>query len=140
MAVYTDNHGEAQVQYVPGEGFYFDSLIAGGAIPAVNADGGCDLQSLYNVPDSLGTSAITAVARYPFKPTDSPDVTSNTVTKSVTSLWSKTLGFDPKGTGPGDVNSRIVIAHAQDIDGTPFAGEVVCFSSMGRACSSSTGP
>jgi len=131
-AVYTDNHGEAQVQYVPGTGFYFDSLINSGAVPARNADGGCDLQSLNGKPDSLGTSAITAVARYPFKPTDSPDMTSNTVTKSVTSLWSKTLGFEPKGTGPGDVNSRIVIAHAQDIDGSAFR-EVVCFSSNGES-------
>jgi hypothetical protein len=132
-SVYTDNHGEAQVQYNPGLGFYFDSIINSGVVPKPNADGGCDLQNLNGQPHSLGTSAITAVARYPFKPTDSPDMTSNTVTKSVTSLWSKTLGFEPKGTGAGDVNSRIVIAHAQNIDGSAFSGEVVCFSSTGES-------
>lgn len=128
VAVYTDQNGEAQVQYLPGTGFYFDSLINNGSA-VTNADGGCDLQSLYQVPDSLGTSSITATARYPFKPVDFPAMTSGAVTKSVTSLWSKTLAYFPKGTGAANANSRIVVAHAQDIDGTPFAGEVVCFSS-----------
>ena len=50
------------------------------------------------------------------------------VTKSVTSLWSKTLGYFPKGPGAANAVSRIVVAHAQDIDGSPFAGEVVCFA------------
>jgi hypothetical protein len=132
VAVYTDQNGEAQVQYVPGTGFYFNSLINnGGAL--LNADGGCDLQSLYQVPDSLGTSSITATARYPFKPVDFPAETSSPVTKSVTSLWSKTLAYFPKGTGAANNNSRIVVAHAQNIDGTPFAGEVVCFSADGES-------
>jgi hypothetical protein len=125
VAVYTDQNGEAQVQYVPGTGFYFNNL--GGAV--LNADGGCDLQALYNVPDSLGTASITATARYPFKPVDFPALTSAPVTKSVTSLWSKTLAYFPKGPGAANANSRIVVAHAQDITGAPFAGEVVCFSS-----------
>jgi hypothetical protein len=128
VAVYTDQNGEAQVQYEPGTGFYFDSLInKGGAV--LNADGGCDLQTLFNVPDSLGTSSITATARYPFKSVDFPAETSGAVTKSVTSLWSKTLAYFPKGPGAANGNSRIVVAHAQNIDGSPFAGEVVCFSS-----------
>jgi hypothetical protein len=127
VAVYTDQNGEAQVQYNPGTGFYFDSLIHnGGAI--LNANGGCDLQSLYQVPDSLGTSSITATAKYPFKPVSFPAMTSAPVTKSVTSLWSKTLAYFPKGPGAANSVSRIVVAHAQDIDGTPFADEVVCFS------------
>jgi hypothetical protein len=131
VAVYTDNHGEAQVQYVPGEGFYFNSLINNGSA-VLNADGGCDLQSLYNVPDGLGTATIAATARYPFKPVDFPDMTSASLTKSVTSLWSKTLAYYPKGPGSANANSRIVVAHAQDIDGTPFAGEIVCFSADGE--------
>ncbi len=130
--VYTDEHGEAQVRWNPGEGFYFDSLLASGAaIP--NADGGCDLQSLYEVPGALGSASITATARYPFKPVDYPAMTSAPVTKSVTSLWSKTLGYFPKGTGEANANSRIVVAHAQDIDGSPFGGEVVCFSADSEA-------
>ncbi|MGA2009616.1 MAG: hypothetical protein ABSH51_03625 [Solirubrobacteraceae bacterium] len=138
VAVYTDQNGEAQVQYEPGTGFYFNSLInQGGAV--LNADGGCDLQSLYNVPDSLGTASITATVRYPFKPVDYPALTSAPVSKSVTSLWSKTLAYFPKGTGAANANSRIVVAHAQNIDGTPFAGEVVCFSSDAEAMTSFDG-
>jgi hypothetical protein len=131
VVVYTDEHGEAQVQYVPGTGYYFNSLINNrGAI--VNADGGCDLQSLFNVPDSLGTASITATARYPYKPVNFPAQVSAPVHKSVTSLWSKTLAYFPKGAGDQNGSSRIVVAHAQDIDGTPFAGETVCFSSDGE--------
>jgi hypothetical protein len=127
VSVYTDQHGEAQVQWFPGEGFYFNSLIAdGGAL--LNANGGCDLQSLYKVPDSLGTATITATAVYPYKPVDYPSVSSNSVTKSVTSLWTKGLASFLKGSGAANANSRIVVAHAQNIDGTPFAGETVCFS------------
>jgi hypothetical protein len=126
VAVYTDNHGEAQVQYIPGLGYYFNSLIANGsAIP--NANGGCDLQSLYQVPDALGTASITATARYPFKPTDYPDVASTPLPVSVASLWSKQLTAYPKGTGTENNTSRIVTSHAQDIDGSPFGHEVVCF-------------
>jgi hypothetical protein len=127
VAVYTDQNGEAQVRYNPGTGFYFNSLInSGGAV--LNANGGCDLQSLFQVPDSLGTSSITATAKYPFKPVSFAAMTSAPVTKSVTSLWSKTLAYFPKGPGKENAASRIVVAHAQNIDGSPFAGEVVCFA------------
>jgi hypothetical protein len=46
----------------------------------------------------------------------------------VKSLFAKYLAVFPKGTTPDLANARIVVAHAQDIDGTPFAGETVCFS------------
>jgi hypothetical protein len=132
VAVYTDQNGEAQVRYNPGTGFYFNSLInSGGAV--VNANGGCDLQSLFQVPDSLGTSSITATAKYPFKPVSFASMTSAPVTKSVTSLWSKTLAYFPKGPGAANAASRIVVAHAQNIDGSPFAGEVVCFAADSNA-------
>ncbi len=127
VVVYTDQNGEAQVQWFPGEGFYFNSIIAGGGA-IVNANGGCDLQSLYQVPGSLGTATLTATAKYPYKPVDYPQMVSAPVTKLVTSLWSKTLTVYPKGTGAANANARIVVAHAQDIDGTPFAGETACFS------------
>jgi hypothetical protein len=124
VAVYTDEHGEAQVRYVPGTGFYFNSLIQnGGAI--LNANGGCDLQNV----GLLGTADISAVARYPYKPVDYPAMASNAVHKDVKSLWSKTLSYFPKGSGSANANARIVVAHAQDITGAPFADEVVCFSS-----------
>jgi hypothetical protein len=126
VAIYTDNHGEAQAQYVPGLGYYFDSLLASGAaIP--NANGGCDLQSLYQVAGGIGSASITATARYPFKPTDFADVASDPVSVSIASLWTKSLAAFPIGAGTENNSARVVTSHAQDIDGTPFGGELVCF-------------
>jgi hypothetical protein len=127
VSLYTDQHGEAQVRWVPGEGFYFNSLITSTGGSILNADGGCDLQSLYGVAGGLGSATVTATAVYPFKPVDYPSMTSGPVTESATSLWSKSLTAFPKGTGAANSTSQIVVAHAQDIDGTPFAGETVCF-------------
>jgi hypothetical protein len=42
--------------------------------------------------------------------------------------FDKSLSYAPKGTGSADQNARIVISHAVDIDGSPIAGETVCFS------------
>jgi hypothetical protein len=123
VAVYTDEHGEAQVEYNPGgaggSGFYFDS------IPGVihNDNGGCDLEGIR----VLGTSAISATARYPYQSVSDPDKTSRTIDKTVHSLFTKTLSYYPKGPGTANSTARIVVAHAQDIDGAPFAGEKVCF-------------
>jgi hypothetical protein len=122
VVVYTDEHGEAQVEYNPGgargNGFYFDNL------PVIHNDnGGCDLEGI----DVLGTSAISATARYPYQPVSDPDKTSGTITKTVHSLFTKTLSYYPKGPGTANSTSRIVVAHAQDIDGAPFANEKVCF-------------
>jgi hypothetical protein len=123
VAVYTDEHGEAQVEYNPGgaggNGFYFDN------IPGVifNDNGGCDLQGI----DVLGTSSITATARYPYQPVSDPDRTSAPLTKKVHSLFTKTISYYPKGPGEANGNARIVVVHAQDIDGAPFANEKVCF-------------
>ncbi|MEA2331374.1 MAG: hypothetical protein QOH58_1512 [Thermoleophilaceae bacterium] len=122
VVVYTDEHGEAQVEYNPGgsggNGFYFDNL------PGIrNDNGGCDLEDV----DVLGTSGITATARYPYQPVSDTDKTSATLTKTVKSLFTKTLSYYPKGPGPANSTARIVVVHAQDIDGRPFAGERVCF-------------
>jgi len=122
VAVYTDEHGEAQVKYYPGgnggNGFYFDSL------PVIHNDnGGCDLEGI----DVLGTSKITATARYPYQPVSDTDKVSDPLTKTVHSLFTKTLSYYPKGPGTANSTARIVVAHAQDIDGKPFAGEKVCF-------------
>jgi hypothetical protein len=122
VVVYTDEHGEAQVRYYPGgtggNGFYFDNL------PVIHNDnGGCDLEGI----DVLGTSKITATARYPYQPVSDPDKVSDPLTKTVHSLFTKTMSYYPKGPGTANSTSRIVVAHAQDIDGSPFAGEKVCF-------------
>ncbi len=120
VAVYTDEHGEAQVAYEPyAGGFYYDSLPV-----VLNRNGGCDLQGIH----TLGTAAITATARYPYQPVDANPVTSATITKTVSSLFDKSLSYWPKGLGADNNNARIVVAHANDVDGTPFAGEKVCFN------------
>lgn len=118
VAVYTDEHGEAQVAYRPGTGFYYDNL---GAIH--NDNDGCDLEGIR----VLGTSSISAVARYPYQPVSDPAHSSTPLTKTVTSLFTKFASYFPKGPGTANDNARIVTVHAQDVDGTPFRNERVCF-------------
>ena len=47
------------------------------------------------------------------------------------SLFHKTLAAYAKGPGAENTNVRIVLAHAQDIDGSPLAHEIVCWSQQG---------
>lgn len=120
VVVYTDEHGEAQVEYAPyAGGFYYDQLNT-----QINANRGCDLQDI----DVLGTSQINATARYPYQPVSAPTVTSDTLTKTVGNLFDKSLSYYPKGSGSANGNARILIAHANDVDGVPFANERVCFN------------
>ena len=135
--MFTDEHGEAQVEYEPyAGGFYYDNV---GAI--INDNGGCDLQDV----DVLGTSAITATAKYPGQPVDFPNTVSATLTKTVGNEFDKSLSYYPKGAGTANANARILVAHGQDVDGTPFAGERVCFyvddeADSYRLFSGTTGP
>jgi hypothetical protein len=120
VSVYTDEHGEANVYFVPGLGFYFDNLNV-----IKNSNGGCDPKLV----DVLGTSHIVITARYPYQPVTAADP-SAFVDFKVHSKFQKTLtsyGKGPKGTD-NDVD-RIVLAHAQDIDGNPLQYEVVCWTS-----------
>jgi len=122
VAVYTDEHGEAQVEYQPGNGFYFNNL------PTLRNDNrGCDLQDV----DTLGTSDIAATARYPYQPVDDGPRTTATIRKTVANAFDKSLSYYPKGpvtaTNTANDNARIVVAHANDIDGTPFDNELVCW-------------
>jgi hypothetical protein len=114
VIVYTDERGEAYVDYNPGNGFYWDGTADG--------NGACDLQNI----GTLGTAAITAQVNFPYQsvPYRTPAV-SNTVTKTVVSQWSKSLTVFPKGNTSGN-NISEVVAHAQNINGTPFSGEEVC--------------
>jgi hypothetical protein len=118
IVVYTDEHGEAQASYTPGTGMYYDNV---GAI--MNDNGGCDLQGI----DVIGTSNITATARYPYQPVTDPAKTSVPLTKVVHSLFDKNLTYWPKGPGPENDVARIVVAHAQDVNGAGFDHERVCF-------------
>jgi len=118
---YTDERGEAYVTYTPGDGFYLNH------IPTITTDanGGCDLESLFN--KEIGHSSITARALYPYEPVDYPPLASEPLVKTVHSLWLKEIYEFPKGTTTADQNVRIIVAKAQDIDGLPFVGETVCF-------------
>jgi hypothetical protein len=120
VTVYSDEHGEARGAFAPGLGFFFDNL---GAI--VNANGGCDLQGI----NPLGTAQITATIDYPYQTITlpAPDVT-GVVNKVVTSAFNKQITCVPKGPGLANSLAFICTVVAVDIDGTPFAGEVVCFS------------
>jgi hypothetical protein len=136
VAVYTDEHGEARANYFPGgqngDDFYFAAL---NTTPG-DDNNGCDLGGV----KVLGTSHITAIARYPYQKTTAPDQASKTtLTKTVYSLFDKHLSYYPKNynaSSPNAQNVKIVVAHAQDIQGKPFAGETVCFSASVGAVSS----
>jgi hypothetical protein len=116
VVVYTDERGEAYVDYNPGTGWY-NSITADG-------NGACDLQGLYG--KAIGTSSITATANYPYESVPyGPIGTSNTLVKTVDSEWSKTLTAYPKGNLSGN-NISVVVAHGQNVNGEPFSGEEVC--------------
>jgi hypothetical protein len=120
VAVYTDEHGEAQVRYDPyAGGFFYDNLPV-----VLNDNRGCDLQDI----SLLGTSQISAIGKYPYEQVDANDVPgSTTLTKQVFNEFDKSLSYFPKGEGAANQNARIVVAHGNDVDGEPFTGEVVCF-------------
>jgi hypothetical protein len=121
VAVYTDEHGEANVNFVPGLGFYFDN------VGALKAQGGCDLGGV----GTLGKAHITVQARYPYQPVTAPDPVGAPVDFVVRNLFQKVLGDFAKGPGSNNHRVRVVLAHAQDIDGTPIVGEFVCWSQQG---------
>jgi hypothetical protein len=125
VAVFTDEHGEAQVEYEPfAGGFYYDAVGA-----TLNANRGCDLQDV----SVLGRSAISAIAKYPGQPVDFPAMSSATINKTVGNQFDKSLRWYPKGPGAANANANIIVAHGQDVDGTPFAGERACFIVDARA-------
>ena len=136
---YTDERGEVLATYTPGDGFYLNHIpVFGGAEGeseagkiVKNADGGCDLKGLYK--EVIGESSISATALYPYQPVDYDAQTSNTVVKKVHSLWEKEFFAFPKGNGQEEKNVRIVVAKAQDIDGSPIVGELVCFGAQQEA-------
>jgi hypothetical protein len=147
VIVYTDERGEAFVDYNPGDGFYLDNLIkpdppstvTGGTNPAgpvvIGDNGVCDLQSLLG--DEIGYSTISASAQYPYQGVDYANPpASASITKVVKSLWNKTLTAYPSYTG-GDTSDFVTTA--TDINGQPFAGEVVCFSVQGTPSGAFTG-
>jgi hypothetical protein len=124
ITIYTDEHGQAEVNYVPGLGYYFDNLNA-----LKNADGGCDLENV----DPIGRADVNVTARYPYQSVTAGDPSAAAVHFDVHSLFHKTLAAYSKGPGAQNNNVRVVLAHAQDIDGSPLAHEVVCWSAQGAS-------
>ncbi len=126
QSFYTDERGEAYVVYTPEDGFYFERLGL-----TTDANEGCDLSSLYE--KEIGHGTINAKAIYPYEPVDYQPQTSESLTKVVKSFWKKETYEFPKGTNPSDENIRIVVAKAQDIDGSPIVGEEVCFNATANS-------
>jgi hypothetical protein len=118
---YTDERGEVYATYTPGDGFYLERLGL-----TTDSNEGCDLSSLFD--QEIGHSSISAKVVYPYEPVDYQPLTSESITKTVKSLWRKETYEFPKGTNPGDENVRILVAKAQDIDGLPIVDEEVCFN------------
>jgi hypothetical protein len=110
VAVYSDEHGKAFVQYNPNAGFRFTA----------DPNGRCPL-----TPGTLGTSDITAEGIYPDQQPlwDQLSKVSNEITKTVNSLARKTLSCIPKST-----NEMFCVETILDIQGRPVVGAVVQFS------------
>jgi hypothetical protein len=118
VTVYTDERGEAYVDYNPGNGFNY----SGGT----DSNGACDLQPLLG--KAIGTASISAQVNYPYESVPYiPPASTTPVVKTVNSEWSKTLTVLPKGNLSGnDIN--VVVASATNVNGEPFSGEEVCIS------------
>ncbi len=123
VVTYSDEHGEAWVEFKPGLGFFFDNLGLD-----INLNNGCDLEDI----DVLGRAAVTAIARYPAQKVTDPDKASNTLTKVVHNLFHKEVVCVPKGEGIFNSLAFICTATAIDIDGRPFVHEEVCFMTNGE--------
>ena len=122
---YTDEHGESRLSYNPGgrwgNGFgIFDDIVS-------NSNNGCDLGGI----NPIGGATISVTARYPYQKVTDPDKpAAKTLTKTTYSLFQKVLSYYPKGPSVEDQRARIVLAHAQDIQGKPYVNEKVCISAV----------
>jgi hypothetical protein len=119
VALYTDEHGEAQFQFNAGLGFFFNQFIVD------RTQGACLPVGL------LGTANITVDALYPFQPVTHAGITSNPILKRIESLFQKGIICVPK---PGEEQDKVLcVAFGRDIDGTPLIGERVCVTALGDA-------
>jgi len=123
VSVYTDEAGEAIVDYIPGLGMYYDNLLGANR----NLNNGCDLEGVA----PLGTATIKTVVRYPYQPVTAGDPAGKDVNFTVGNLFTKNLHVYSKGSDANGITSnslaKIVLAHAQDIDGAPLAREEICW-------------
>jgi hypothetical protein len=114
VAVYTDEHGEAYVQYDPYPGI----------VLTPDSNGRCDI---YGPTPPVGHSTITATSVYPDQPVlwDGGNKTSNPLTKTVNYASSKVLNCIPKGT-----NEAFCVETILDPQGNPVVGAPVEFSAQ----------
>ncbi len=115
VAVYTDEHGQAFVEYDPDTGYNFATL-----------NGACDL----DLPANRSfTSMISATAIYPDQPViwDRANKTSGSITKVTNIAASKTLSCVPKGP-----MSMFCVETVRDIYGRLQAGVDVRFTRSPR--------
>jgi hypothetical protein len=80
IVAYTDEHGEVRASWLPGLGN--DNF--GTSVGFVDINHGCDLEGV-----NLGSSTISAVARYPFQNVALPTAISGTVVKSLLNRFHK---------------------------------------------------
>ena len=105
MAVLPDEHGEAQVEYDPYPGFYFDSV--GGdpeRQPRLRPAGRRRARPVGHL--GQGHVPVPAGRR--------PGKLSGEVNKTVHNLFDKSLSYYPKGAGAENANARILVAHGQE--------------------------
>jgi hypothetical protein len=110
--VYTDEHGEAILQFLPDVGV---SLTP-------DSNGRCDLGEV-GTPGVLGTATIQAEALDPFQLTFNAPRLSNTLTKTVNELAGKSLDCVPKS-----AIEAFCVEVIRDIRGNPVVGAPVSFT------------
>jgi hypothetical protein len=110
--VYTDEHGEAIVQFRPDVGVTLTP----------DANGRCDLGEV-GAPALLGSASISAEALDPFQLTFNDPRLSNTLTKNVFELAGKSLDCVPKS-----ANEAFCVEVIRDIRGNPVVGAEVSFT------------
>jgi hypothetical protein len=113
VAVYTDEHGEAYVKYLP----------ATGIVLTPDSNGRCDIYG----PAPVGHATISALAVYPDQPVlwDQSNKTSNVLTKTTNFASSKVLNCIPKST-----NEAFCVETIKDLFGNPVRGAQVEFSAQ----------
>jgi hypothetical protein len=113
VAVYTDEHGEAYVKFLPDVGIKLTP----------DSNGRCDIYG----PAPVGHASISATSVYPDQPVlwDGGNKTSNVLAKTVNFASSKVLSCVPKST-----NEAFCVETIKDLEGNPVSGAQVEFSAQ----------
>ena len=115
--VFTDEHGEARLQWQPGVNadFFADQFV--------DENGGCDLEGV-----TFPNQTITVAGRYPYQPVANDIPAPESITKQILNQFHKEVSCYRKNDTGGIV--YICTVSAQDITGggDVFNGEQVCIS------------